>query len=103
MKHLSLAAAAFALTLFAAPAAQAFTVENQDSGAGGGSNFLDLSKPKITDPDASVAQFGSGTPGTYNFGNGGTLKFGGSGQMGSFDQRYDPSNLFDPYARNGRY
>ncbi len=103
MKHLSLAAAVFALALFAAPAAQAFTVENQDSAGSGGQNFLDLSKPKITDPNASVSQFGSGTPGTYNFGNGASLQFGTQGSFGSFDQRYDPSNLFDPYARNGRY
>lgn len=103
MKHLSLAAVAFALTLLAAPGAQAFTIENQDSGASGGQNFLDLSKPKITDPDEQLSSSSGGTPGTYNFGNGGTLKFGGSGQLGSFDQRYDPSNLFDPYARNGRY
>ena len=103
MKHLSLAVAALSLTLFAAPAAQAFTVENQDSGASGGSNFLDLSKPKITDPDGSISQFGSGKPGTYNFGDGGTLRLGTTGEIGSFDRRYNPSNLFDPYARNGRY
>ena len=102
MKYLSLAAAAFALTLFAAPAAQAFTVENQDSTGSGGSNFLDLSKPKITDPDASISQFGSGTPGTYNFGKAARCN-SARGQSGSFDQRYNPSNLFDPYARNGRY
>ena len=101
MKYLSLAVAAFALTLFAAPAAQAFTVENQDSTGSGGQNFLDLSKPKITDPDAQLSPSG-GTPGTYNFGNGASLQFG-AGQFGSFDHRYDPSNLFDPYARNGRY
>jgi hypothetical protein len=102
MKHLPLAALAFALMLLAAPGARAFTIENQDSATGGAQNFLDLSKPKITDPDEQLAPSG-GRPGTFNFGNGGTLQFGTQGQFGSFDQRYNPSNLFDPYARNGRY
>ena len=103
MKRLTLLAfTAFGLTLLAVPAAQAFTFENQDATAAAGQNFIDLSQPKLTDPDAQHLQSG-GTPGVYNFGNGGTLQFGTRGPIGSFDQRYDPSNMFDPYARSGRY
>jgi hypothetical protein len=106
MKHLPLVAfaAAFGLALAVAPAAHAFTFEDQDStGSGAGAQgFLNPSTPYVADPDARFSGSGSGngTPGTYQHGNA-TLQFGSG--SGSFDQRYNPNNLFDPYAREGRY
>jgi hypothetical protein len=104
MKHLPLVAfaAAFGLALLAAPAAQAFTFENQESAAGGGQNFLELGQRAASDPAQQSLRFGTGSPNTYQQGPA-TFQFGTQGQMGSFDQRYNPSNLFDPYAREGRY
>jgi hypothetical protein len=93
-------AAAVGLTLAAATAAKAFTFEDQNGNASGGNNFYegDASKrPPI------------GPGGLSNFNNGGssvthgntTFQFGSASQQ-SFDQKYNPSNLFDPYARDGR-
>lgn len=93
-------AAAVGLTLAAATAAKAFTFEDQNGNASGGNNFYQ--------GDSSTRpQIGPG--GLSNFSNGGTsiqhgnstFQFGSAAQQ-SFDQKYNPSNLFDPYARDGR-
>ena len=94
-----LAAGAFLAALYAVPAAQAFTVENQ-GGAAGGQGFMDLDKP-AAQPDrlAPVSRFGTVSGQT-------TLKQGSTtfqfGQSRSFGERYNSNNLFDPYAREGR-
>lgn len=95
-----LLAAAFAVALAGAGVAQAFTLSDQDGNSGGsgsGSMFLDRDG-KTPTTDAPVSRFGKGTT-TIQQGNG-TLRFGGNG--GSFNQRYNTNNLFDPYARDGR-
>jgi hypothetical protein len=93
-----LLAAAFAVALAGAGAAQAFTLLDQDgNSAGSGSMFLDRDG-KTPKTDAPASRFGTGTT-TIQQGNG-TLRFGGN--SGSFNQRYNSNNLFDPYARDGR-
>jgi len=95
-----LLAAAFAVALAGAGAAHAFTLSDQDGNSGGSdssSMFLDRDG-KAPKTDAPASRFGSGTT-TIQQGNG-TLRFGGNG--GSFNQRYNSNNLFDPYARDGR-
>ena len=95
------AAAVFGFGLIAASAAQAFTIENQDSTGGTPQNFMDFGKPAPKDPDDQVkSRFGSGSSqGTVNLGNGSSLQFG---VQPSFQERYNTNNLFDPYARDGR-
>jgi hypothetical protein len=91
-------AAAFLAAMYAVPAAQAFTIENQ--GNGGGQGFLDLDKP-ATPPDrlAPESRFGNENgQSSLKLGNS-TLQFG---QQRSFNERYNANNLFDPYAREGR-
>jgi len=88
----------FAALAFA-PAAYAFTIENQ-GGASGGQGYLDMDKPSAT-PDRHVPV----SP--FNTDNGQTtLKQGNTtfqfGQQRSFNERYNTNNLFDPYAREGR-
>jgi hypothetical protein len=89
------AAVVFAL----AGAAQAFTIEGGPGAAGTTSNWkdLDLPKAKAVDPDSRFntdngrVEFKSGSSNFY------------FGPQRGFDQRYDTNNLFDPYAREGRY
>jgi hypothetical protein len=95
MKHLPFArhrlavlAAAFGLALLAAPAAHAFTIEDQ-------SNTNSDGTARYTDPDARFSGAGNGQT-TLQQGNT-TLRFGT--QQGSFDQRYNPSRMFDPLGR----
>ena len=85
MKHiLALAAVAFSLALLAAPAAHAFTIDNQ-SNSDGSARF---------DPDA---RFSSPSNGQTTIQQGNTaFRFG---QQGSFDQRYNPSRMFDPLGK----
>ena len=93
-----LLAAACAVALAGAGVAQAFTLTDQDGNSGGsGSMFLDRDG-KTRASDAPASRFGNGTT-TIQQGNG-TLRFGGN--SGSFNQRYNTNNLFDPYARDGR-
>ena len=92
-----IAAAAFAVALAAAPAAQAFTIEDQGGSASGGSGFKDLDIPKVQNGPAD-SRFNSGGPTTIKQGNT-TFQFG---SQRSFEQRYNTDNLFDPYAREGR-
>jgi hypothetical protein len=93
MKSLPLlVAVSFGIALLAAPAAQAFTIENQDSAGGTPQSFLDLGKP-AADPDDQVSsRFSSGGQTKLQSGNA-TFEFG---SRPSFGQRYNPGNLFDP-------
>ena len=78
------------LTLLAAPAAQAFTIEDQSSATNGGA--------QIVDPDARVSRFGSSNNDgqtTIKQGNT-TLQFG---SQRSFDQRYSKEQMFEPNGR----
>ena len=99
MSRALIAAVAFLAAMYAIPAAQAFTIENQ-GGAAGSQGFLDLDKPAAPpDRQAPVSRFGSENGQT-------TLKQGNTtfqfGQQRSFGERYNSNNLFDPYAREGR-
>jgi hypothetical protein len=98
MKHLSpsrhrlaVLAAAFGLVLLAAPAAHAFTIDDQSNTNSDGS-------ARYADPDARFSGSGSNGQTTIQQGNT-TLKFGGP--QGSFDQRYNPNRMFDPIGRPG--
>ena len=86
--RLAVLAAAFGLALLAAPAAHAFTIEDQSNTNGDGT-------ARYVDPDARFSGSGNGQT-TIQQGNT-TLRFGG--QQGSFDQRYNPNRMFDPNAR----
>jgi hypothetical protein len=92
-------AAAFLASLYAAPGAQAFTIEDQ-GGARSGQGFMDLDKPAATpDRHAPVSPFG-GDNGQSTVKQGGTtFQFG---QQRSFSDRYNTDNIFNPYAREGR-
>ena len=81
-------AAAFGLALSAAPAAHAFTIDDQSNTNSDGS-------ARYADPDARFSGSGNGQT-TIQQGNT-TLRFGG--QQGTFDQRYNPNRMFDPNAR----
>jgi hypothetical protein len=89
------AAATIGLTLSAIGAAQAFTFEGQNAGDGGNQGFTDLQMPGKS--DAQTSHFNTGGH-TLRDGNA-TFQFG---SRPSFDQRYNPNNLFDPFAREGR-
>jgi hypothetical protein len=111
MKHLPLrqsrhllVVAAFGFALLAAPMfaslAHAFTFEGQgNSGSAGTRNFSDPGQ-LATDPDRQVSRFGSGDKSTIQQGDT-TIQFGVQGPQGSFEQRYNPSRLFDPLGGPG--
>jgi hypothetical protein len=86
--RLAVLAAAFGLALLAAPAAHAFTIDDQ-------SNTNSDGTARYVDPDARFSGSGNGQT-TIQQGNT-TLRFGG--QQGSFDQRYNPNRMFDSNAR----
>ena len=86
--RLAVLAAAFGLALLAAPAAHAFTIDDQ-------SNTNSDGTARYVDPDARFSGSGNGQT-TIQQGNT-NLRFGG--QQGSFDQRYNPNRMFDPNAR----
>jgi len=88
--RLAVLAAAFGLALLAAPAAHAFTIDDQSNTNSDGS-------ARYADPDARFSGSGTGQT-TIQQGNA-TLRFGG--QQGTFDQRYNPNRMFDPIARPG--
>ena len=88
--RLAVLAAAFGLVLLAAPAAQAFTIDDQ-------SNTNSNGTARYADPDARFSGTGNGQS-TIQQGNT-TIRFGG--QQGSFDQRYNSNRMFDPLGRPG--
>ncbi len=90
-RHLAILAAAFGLVMLAAPAAHAFTMDNQSNTNSDGS-------ARYTDPDQRLSGTTSTGQTTIQQGNG-TFRFGG--QTGSFDQRYDNSRMFNPIPRPG--
>ena len=90
--------AAFGLAVMATGAARAFTVEDK-GGGGSGQGFTDLDIPKVPNSGTLDSRFSS-KDGMTSYKSGvGTLQFG---SRPSFDQRYNPNSLFDPYARDGR-
>ena len=86
-------AAAFALVIFAAPAARAFTIDDKSNTSSGGARYAD--------PDARFDGAGSGSGTTLQQGNT-TIRFGGAQQGGTFDQRYDSNRMFDTLGGPGR-
>ncbi len=88
--RLAVLAAAFGLALLAAPAAHAFTMDNQ-------SNTNSDGTARYVDPDERFSGSGSGQT-TLQQGNT-TFRFGG--QQGSFDQNYNSNRMFDPLGRPG--
>jgi hypothetical protein len=88
--RLAVLAAACGLALLAAPAAHAFTIDDQSNTNSDGS-------ARYSDPDARFSNSGSGQT-TIQQGNT-TIRFGG--QQGSFNQRYNPNRMFDPLGRPG--
>lgn len=89
---LTVLAAALGLALLAAPAANAFTFDNQSNVNADGS-------ARYVDPDSQFSGSASGQT-TIQSGNT-TLRFGSQSQ-GTFDQRYDPNRLFDPNRLRGQ-
>ena len=87
--RLALLAAAFGLAVLVAPAAHAFTIDQQSNTTANGS-------ARYSDPDERFSGSGSGQ--TIQQGNT-TIRFGGQPQ--SFDQRYDPNQFFDSVTRPG--
>lgn len=90
--RLAVPAAAFGLALLIAPAAHAFTIDDQ-------SNTNSDGTARYTDPDARFSGAGSGSGQTTIRQGNTTFRFGG--QMGTFDQRYDSNRMFDPLGRPG--
>jgi hypothetical protein len=84
-------AAACGLALLAAPAAHAFTVDNQDS-SGASNMFLNGTAPSA-DPDDKLTSGLSNGQSTYKSGNS-TFQFGA---QPSFEQRYDSNRMFKQY------
>ena len=91
-------AAGLGLTLAAAGAAQAFTFQDAPGSGNGGQGFTDLDTARAPNADNRDSRFSSDGS-TIKSGNG-TFQFGA---QSSFNRRYDPSNLFDPFARDGKY
>jgi len=91
MKHhrLVIFTAAFGFAIWAAPAAHAFTFDNQTTTNSDGT-------AKYVDPDDKISRFGSSDgQTTYQQGNT-TLRFG---QPDSLQQRYNTDNMFNPVGR----
>lgn len=91
------AAAAAGLVLSVTGTARAFTLEGQAPSDGDRHGLTDLQMPGKPDSDSSSSRFDSDS---HTFKNGNTTLQFGAPQ--SFDQRYNPNNLFDPFAREGR-
>lgn len=91
-------AAAFGLAISATGIARAFTIEDK-GGGGSGKGFTDLDIPKVPDGGTPDSRFSSKDGVTTFKSNYGTFKFG---SQPSFNQRYNPNSLFDPFARDGR-
>jgi hypothetical protein len=82
-------AAALGVGMLAAPAAQAFTIEDQSTvtNSDGSSKYVD--------PDARVSRFGNGGQTTIRQGNT-TFQFG---PQRSFDDNATKQQMFDPIGR----
>jgi hypothetical protein len=87
--RLALLAVAFGLALLAMPAAHAFTINDQ-------SNTNSDGTARYTGPDERFSGSGNGQT-TIQQGSA-TLRFG---SQPSFDQRYNPNQMFDPNPRLG--
>ena len=95
MKHIPLQLLfAATLALASASAAQAFTFESQ-SGAGNTSQFNDLSDQITPKTKDDAHRFDSNQQGADRR-DGFYFQFGG---QRSFDERYNPNNLYDPLRR----
>ncbi len=88
-----------ALALAGIGAAQAFTLQD-GSGNSGGQAFTDFDS-KSSRVDVPASRFDGQSRNTIQSGNT-SVQFSGPQSGGSFNQRYNPSNMFDPYARDGR-
>jgi hypothetical protein len=98
-QRFALLAAALAAAVIAAPAAQAFTYERNAPGdSGAAMNYTDPMENLMPQQGDSSHFDGNGQT-TFQAGGLTVHQFNGSG---SFDQRYNPSNLLDPFAREGR-
>ncbi len=98
---LAVAGFAFSLTVLAAPAAQAFTFEDQGAGTGTSAKNNDTSmfyNSGKSDPLSSRLDSSGQT--TVMKRDNATVYFGGSGQ--SFDQRNDPNSYFNPNVLMGK-
>jgi ABC-type phosphate transport system substrate-binding protein len=90
--RLAILAAAFGLALLAAPAARAFTMDNQ-------SNVSPNGGARYTDPDEQFSGAGSNNgQSVYKQGNT-TFHFG---SQQNFDQRYNSDRMFDTLGGPGR-
>ncbi len=95
-----IAAAGLAAALLAAPAAQAFTFERNAPGDSGAS--LNYQDPMMNLAPQSQDSTRADSNGTHTFRDGNfSMQFNNSGAA-SFDQRYNPNNLYNPFAREGR-
>jgi hypothetical protein len=97
--HAVLFAAALALGLAAAPAAQAFQFESANGAASPPQNFMDLGMPSAADQPASKLSDNKPAIGQSDFSvhfNEGPA-WGGSFGGGSFHQRYNFNSQFDRY------
>jgi len=88
--HTIVVAAALGLALLAAPAAQAFTIDEQSNTSSNGS-------AKYADPDQQISRFGSSGQTTIKQGNT-TLQFGNQRPQ---DERYNTERMFNPLGRPG--
>jgi len=95
-----IAAAALLATLYAAPGAKAFTIEDQGGGARSGQAFTGTDKPATpSDRHVPVSPFNTDNGQTTMKQGNTTLQFG---QQRSFNERYNTDNMFNPYTREGR-
>jgi hypothetical protein len=90
--RLAILAAAFGLALLAAPAARAFTMDNQ-------SNVSPNGGARYVDPDEQFSGAGSNNGQTVLKQGNATFHFG---SQQSFDQRYDSNRMFDTLGGPGR-
>ncbi|HTQ82330.1 MAG TPA: hypothetical protein VMI47_03610 [Pseudolabrys sp.] len=90
MKYALFLSAALGLAVVAAPAAQAFTLDNQ-------SNTTSNGTARYTDPDEQFSGSASGSGATTLRQGNATFQFGAPQ---TFDQRYNPNRMFDPLARD---
>jgi len=97
---LLLSAAALAAGLLAAPPAQAFTFQGQAPGDSGAKAYVDPMQNVSPQAQDRGSQFDNRS--TIPQQDGFYFGAGRSTEPGSFDQRYNSNNLFDPYAREGR-
>lgn len=87
--YLAVSAAVVGLVLWAAPAARAFTIDNQANTNADGS-------ARYADPEA---RFGTSSDGKTTIRQGNTTFQFGQGQ--SFDQKYSTDRMFNPLGRPG--